>query len=309
MSPLQDQDDMNYAFYDHRPQDYFSRRLALAQELLQDNSEVSHAMLKTADEIMRRGTRVADLSEEERLSEIRKYVASDLEMLKFHTIETLLRYFIGHVSAPDRPWQKIGGLEDRSAFSRDLKALWEEDVNARMNMITKAFFGITANDPAPSELSQVWNKRLAGIEMFLSHYMSYFAVVEGPGQRHRERERYNAAKHGMTLVAVPVAELDENLAHGIIGLAYLEYELRAGNEHWRLKLTWSNFDVLMTEIFYAIMLLDQIWHVGRREANVLDDSMEWADRMDWSPDIFLDFDGQVERKNGQLAWDLDIAGA
>lgn len=306
MSSSKAQDTTAHALLEHRPQDYFSRRLALAREVLLDGNGLFRRVLSASDQTMSPETSADELGEQGYLNEAGKYIAVDLEMLKFHSIETLLRYFNGYLSAPDRSWQKISGLEDRSAFGRDLKTLWEVDLELRTKMIARAFFGVTDDDSVPSELAADWQERLEGIEAFMSHYVSYFADIEGLGKRHREREKYNAAKHGMTLVPVPMTELDEASVTGLVGLAYLEYEGQSGSEKWKLKVAWTNSEALMLEIFYAIMLLEQIWQVGTGEVGRLPELDDWKGVIDWSLERFSHLDTLLEQGSGELVWDLEV---
>lgn len=108
--------------------------------------------------------------DDERSSEqTRQYVAIDLEMLKFHVIETMLRYFNAHVAEPDRPWQKISGLEDRFALGRELKAIWGVPETQRLDTVAQIFFGITGDSMTATELRVSLNEHITAVEAFLSH--------------------------------------------------------------------------------------------------------------------------------------------
>lgn len=92
---------------------------------------------------------------------------------------------------------------------------------------------------------------------------------------------------------------------GTVGLAYFEYARQAGSVRWRLRVAWSHPTALMLEIFYTIMLLDQIWRVGSGEVGQLPDFDDWDGAIEWSPEMFSHCDALLEEGSGELVWDLD----
>ena len=233
----QEQQALNQDFYRHKPQDYFSRRLTIARSMLED---AEHSDVGT-----------------------REYVALDLELLKFHVIETMLRYFNAHVSAPNQPWQKISGLQDRFGLTRELKSMWGVDEIDRQRMVARVVFGVADTLSRNARVPEVRNERLQGVEEFLSHFIDYYVDRGDDERRYRERERYNAAKHGLALVVTQDASFGERHDVDAIGLSHLEYERTDDGGMWRLRTVWTAFDLIMMEIFRAIVLLERIWTIGR----------------------------------------------
>lgn len=233
------QDALNYTFYEHRPQDYFSRRLALAQTMLHDGSELFHV------------------------------------------------------------------LEDRPKLWKELSAMWDENKRGRMEKIAMVFYGDTHDSQASADLTSVWNERIEGIELFMSHFIEYYVDWGGDDQQHKERERYNAAKHGMTLVTVPTStfmgsSVDE------IGLAHLDYDPTTLPRPWKLKIAWTDPEVVALETFSAIMLLEQIWAVGRRQSALLPSGSDAIGDIEWSRERFVALEDMLERRSGQIVRDLDL---
>lgn len=302
----QHQDALNYTFYEHRPQDYFSRRLALAQTMLNNGGELFHVVLNSVSSTQRDRQTTTQLYDEQRVLETRAYVAMDVEMLKFHTIETMLRYFIGHVTAPTRPWQKISGLEDRRELWRELRAVWDVDEADRLETIATVFFGAADDRHIDRDLASVLNERTKGIELFLSHFIDYYVDWGDDNERHRERERYNAAKHGMALVTVPTRAFSNDGDLDEIGLAHLDYEGDTGRKMWRLKIAWTDPEVVLLETFSAIMLLEQIWAVGRQQSGLFPDVGDVEGDIAWSAERFADLEDLLERRSGRIARDLSI---
>lgn len=270
---------LNRIFYNHKPQDYFWQRLSLVRSML-DSDEGS--------------------------IETRMHVAIELEMLKFHGIETMLRYFVGHELAPERPWQKVSGLERRAAPTEDLKAIWEVGRTDRLELVSRLLFGVTDEREIPRSLDSVWNERLEGAEAFVSHYISYYADLSGRHQRHRERETYNAAKHGMTLAAVRLNELGLDNDPDAIGLAHLQYESARNVDLWRIRVVWTDPEVVMLETFLAIALLEQVWDVGRRKFGLSPGTAEAINEVEWSPGLFAELHDLLEARSGVVIAEVDL---
>lgn len=299
-SPHQGPGDLNREFYNHRPEDYFSRRLALARAMLYDGGELFQLTQDAVEQSGLGGASLSERSSEERRTEVGKYVATDLEMLKFHAIETMLRYFQAHATAPDRAWQKISGLEDRFSLSRELRTMWNASHLTRQSMIARVCFGIADEATISPDLLSPRTNRLLGVEAFLSHFIDYYVDWGDDSERHRERERYNAAKHGLALIPVPMEQSGTNQDVQAMWLTHLDYRRDEGKGRWTLKVSWTDLEVVMYEILRAVELLELTWTVGKQGGAATLDIDDLAGGMEWSPAEFARFD--IMLATGRRAW-------
>jgi hypothetical protein len=248
---------LNEEFYRAKPYDYFEQRLLSLMLMASDSMHVTSAL--------RDGLSVGTLAvkniERRPEEEATAYAATESIVLLHHTTEALFRLYFAHVGGPTCPWLEAS----RITFGGDFKAKVEQllsslDSAETRSDVLKVFRGTDTYKKAKANsrgTEEQWLEQGQGL-IELLHLAGTRLVGEGP--------LYNAAKHGLTVVAAERGmNLDTNSDLAIARHGPSNRFLTANREkgRWEKKTTWVEVDATMGFAYLVIREIEALYNVAR----------------------------------------------
>lgn len=247
---------MNEAFYRGEPADYIFTRLAILMAFAKDTEGTSQAL---ASAIELHGVYLeTEAGPPVDPEEVAKYVTIESTVLAHHSVEALLRLFLGHCSQPECPPLEVASLTSPAQFRQRLAMVLDDDVlDDLQREVGMVVVGVHRNDDAD---------RLA--------VRDHCALVirELAGFWLRDASLYNALKHGLAGAAGSAVlrlgnqPADEHMT--IVGEgASIEYlrqaEVDGGGKVWQSATTWIDLNETFAAITISLQLIQNVWSLAR----------------------------------------------
>ena len=247
---------MNEAFFRGEPADYIFKRFAVLMAFATDTEAVTGSL---ASGVELHGAYVETAPETPiDTAEVAKYVTIESTLLAHHSVEALLRLFLGHCSQPECPPLVVASLTSPIQFRERLGMILDEnlldDLQREVGMVV---VGVPRDDTAD---------RLATRDdcAYVIRDLAEFWL--------RDASLYNALKHGLAgaagsaVVRLGAAPDDEHMT--VIGEgASIEYLRRADVDGqgtvWQSATTWIDLHKTFAAITIALQLIQNIWSLAR----------------------------------------------
>ncbi|MGN6219900.1 MAG: hypothetical protein ACTHNQ_10360 [Microbacterium sp.] len=230
-------------------------------------------------------------------TDIDRYVALESTVLLHHTAEALLRLYLGHAFQQPCPWVAIASLRSFAKFKDDVSRLRTDlDSATRQDDLLEVF-------SARSDRAQF---ALNDEEMDLHRQGLAIALREAAITFLGDSNIYNAAKHGLALIAgesgmTITANDGSGRSIGQSGIALVTLEV--SDDRWRERTTWLEIKRSIGLIFLWTELIQSLWESAR---------MRYLGEGDASKLRRLNADELrmmlAERKNkaGLISWSMDL---
>jgi len=253
---------LNEQFYQSDPYDYFLTRLQLFM-LFAGRTEDLAFLINEGIEFgkVRMGGEGIDREalepSEDDVALRKRFLAAESEVLLHHTVETLLRLYLAHEGLRGCPWLELSRL--RYDFPKAVRGR----------------FGPSGPTPdegrafsAPVVLGRTISED-SGDDLVLAvdhteHSLRTFAAVFTEGAN-----RYNAAKHGLSVVPVEAASLAISPAAEDVGSLRVDgpaihfLEKTKEPPRWQLTTAWIDIERNLALQYVATLLILNIWTVAR----------------------------------------------
>jgi hypothetical protein len=252
---------LNEQFYNANPQSYLERRwtnllftLGKGDEL----AEMAREGLKF-DGVEVTWSGEPDEIEKEK-SERQRFITAESEILLHHASETLLRLYLAHVTRGPCPWLELARNKDFQAFKKKVARLRRRVVAGdEAKDISWVFYGTDDRErfSTPPPVKQ-WEAGTENIGRFLDHYAAVFL----------DPSPYNAAKHGLALVAGEASfQIDDGDLISMSGpsLEYLaiKHDAETKRPQWVQETKWIDTKRAIAFIYIAQSLVEVLWDVAR----------------------------------------------
>jgi hypothetical protein len=272
---------LNASFYRGEPHAYL-RTKAVNLVFFAARADVMYGSL--SEGITYGGLEVGvDEQEADNPDEHAKFVTLEIEAIRHHAAETLLRLLLAHLALPPCPWLEISRLRSPNAFKSEVEAWLGNDVNTRLDDVRMLFLGSDERDRLPGVPDELWDDDCVRIVGWLERAADVVL---------KDAAVYNVVKHGLALQAGESA-----LAYGepddgggpIIrkegpSLVYLSVgDGGPDGRQWQLSIRWVTFRQAFAEVNFYVRLIERLWAVARKR--------------------YTDEDGPIEIK-AVLAFDL-----
>lgn len=264
---------LNREFYRANPAAYLDRRLSALlltvgrpdemAALLAEGVTYGKLQCKSDDEVTER--------------ELLDYATTETTVLHHHASEALLRLFFAHEHLPECPWLELSRLRDFAKFKQKaaaLPTLWgDTEQRAR---VARTFLGSeNPQDIRPAPDAEVWKEAVDAAFTLLCNSARRL-VDEGP--------LYNAAKHGLAVVAGPTGlkvggpdgeEWPIDVSVDGPSLTYLLRTPRSdkGRARWHKGTTWVHFDEDLADVFLILRLINSLWSLARHRYTDTDEPL------------------------------------
>jgi hypothetical protein len=190
-------------------------------------------------------------------SDIDRYVALESTVLLHHTAEALLRLYLGHAFRQPCPWVAIASLRSFVKFKDEVSRMRTDlDSTGRQDDLLEVF-------SARSDRGQF---ALTDEEMNLHRDGLIVAMREAATTFLGDSNIYNAAKHGLALIAgesgMTITPTDDSRGSiGQSGLALVTLEV--SNNRWRERTTWLEVKRSLALIHLWTELIQSLWESAR----------------------------------------------
>jgi hypothetical protein len=188
---------------------------------------------------------------------IDRYRALESTVLLHHAAEALLRLYLGHAHQNPCPWAAVASMRDFRKFKADV-ALLRDDLSSedRQTDLLEVFTAKT--DPATfKESADEIQSHREGLALALREAADTFLS---------DSNIYNAAKHGLALLASPSslsfsATEDPSSTWGASGLALVTLEV--AEHRWHQRTTWLHVRRSLALIHVWTELIQSLWESAR----------------------------------------------
>lgn len=245
-------EDLNREFYGASPAGYFDVRLRGLLTMISDGGDGGMRSSGVSDYSGLRFNYQPDTEKD-----VDRFAALETTVLKHHTAEALLRLYLGHADRNPCPWLAISSLRSFGKFKADVESLRESLPSPeRMNDVLEVFC-------ARSDRS---NFDLSAEEMTQHEEGLAVAIREAANAALGESNVYNAAKHGLALIAgqssvsfAPTDQPDKGMSASGLALSTLQLV----DERWRHTTTWLDVKRSILLIHLWTQLIDSLWESAR----------------------------------------------
>jgi len=286
--------ELNEAFYEARPWDYFAQRwqllmltagrwgdldalatqgveydgLSMTTEWSADGSTNEadgarqHAESEGAPDAER--SPETETETDPRAEEISRFVTTESEALLHHVAETVLRAYIAHLHNPPCPWLEMARVRTPGKFKdlveRDVLGVSAEDLRDGVGFVLFGSADRMSWNKPPSETE--WEGLRSNIGRYLRRYARGFLAAD----------LYNAAKHGLAIQPGASAQQlmigqGENAEEVFSGsgpcIDYLAVRRKPDERaRWSRTTRWINIKSNLVLIHIGTRLIRSMWHVG-----------------------------------------------
>lgn len=282
---------LNEEFYRAKPYDYFRQRL-LSLLLIASDSEHVTSALRDGLSLGTLAVKNVDRSSRE---ENTAYAATESIVLLHHTAEALFRLYFAHAGSPACPWLEASrttfGGEFKAKVDRLLSSLDAADTRSDVLKVFRLFGTYESATPAYGGTKEQWLEQAQGL-IDLLQLAGNRLVSEGP--------LYNAAKHGLTVVAGERGvELGQHpdLTISRHGPSNDFLTVNRDNARWEQRTTWVEIDATMGVTYLLIREMEVLFDIARARYLGQKASIRFPDltpqlvRKTWMPSVK---DGEVQ---------------
>jgi hypothetical protein len=189
-----------------------------------------------------------------------RIAALESTVVLHHTCESLLRLYFAHSNGERCPWQAVAGMRDFREFKRRVSELRSRlDEEATVTDLLRVFAFATAREQTNMP-EEAWEK----------HRTALVGLVRiAAGTILDDANLYNAAKHGLAIIAGPVGmSLGPVDAPPVIdqhGPALVTLELSGKPSRWGMTTRWVRPERALAVSFMVCAMIRSLWEVGRRD--------------------------------------------
>lgn len=252
--------ELNQAFYGTEPYLYLRRRLM--------NLVLTRASGEKLEEIASQGLKVGIANfgyefDNESKEAREKFEIAESEVLLSHVSETVIRIYLAHREIPHCPWLELCRVRSPSKFKSKTESLLKSIQSGKEDVqIQTVFYGRPDRRALSPEVDEEsWTKSTKT----LRDYLSFFA------DRVLDANAYNAAKHGLALVAGSSSlEIQANgdpepmvLSDGPALECLVISTEKDGRKRWAREAKWIDPDRISTHAWMGCQMLESIWTIGK----------------------------------------------
>ncbi|MEU3466084.1 hypothetical protein ABZ721_39890 [Streptomyces sp. NPDC006733] len=245
---------MNQSFYAGDPADYFRRRFHLLMLAAGKTDEINQLL---ADGFTFEDIRV-DVPVSEPTDDAERahagFITTEAETLLHHASEALLRLFFAHAELPPCPWLECARMRLPAAFMNRVRDLCEKPIPKEQ--IGRVFLAKVPDGDDPA-----WSQQVHDLERFLRFVAR--RVLD-------DKTLYNAAKHGLAVLAGPssvsITNDQSGASFGASGQSMSFLEVHAADDNvktWRLTTRWLSAKDSMWLTGLVITEMNTLWALAR----------------------------------------------
>jgi hypothetical protein len=253
---------LNQTFYAMSPHAYLQRRLK-SLLLWHGNPGGLDAVLSTEFVVEGITVGLGAEDDEEAKRQRDRFVVLEAEVLLHHVSETLLRLYLVHSTESPCPWLDISRERNFAVFKKEVGKLRDRlGSGSERGRIEKTFFGTEHRDKLPIQVDEEdWDAASKNIADYLNFFAGHFL----------DSAPYNAAKHGLALLAGPAGfqlgageDTEPFLSRSGPALEYLSVERdeTTGDPRWTHVTKWVMLRRAIAMTHLGCRLLEGIWGVG-----------------------------------------------
>lgn len=248
---------LNEEFYRAKPYDYFRQRLLSLLLVASDSEHVSSAL---RDGLSLGVLAVKDVDRGSK-EDTTAYASTESIVLLHHTTEALFRLYFAHAGSPPCPWLEASritfGGEFKTKVSDLLSSLNSAETKSDVLKVFRLFDTYESAASSFSGTEEKWLEQAQGV-IDLLQLAGHRLVSEGP--------LYNAAKHGLTVVAGERGVELGSQPDLVIGRHGPSNEFLAVNRdsrHWEQRTTWVEIDATLGITYLLIREMEALYDIAR----------------------------------------------
>lgn len=248
---------LNEEFYRAKPYDYFRQRLLSVLLIASDSEHVTSA-LREGLSLGVIAVKDVDRGSKE---DTTAYISTESIVLLHHTTEALFRLYFAHAGSPACPWLEASRITFGGEFKTRVNELLSslDSAEARSDVL-KVFRLFDTYESAASSFGgteEKWLEQAQGV-IDLLRLAGHRLVSEGP--------LYNAAKHGLTVVAGERGiELGSqpDLVIGRHGPSNEFLTVNRDSGHWEQRTTWVEIDATLGVTYLLVREMEALYDIAR----------------------------------------------
>lgn len=242
---------LNQAFYRAEPAEYLELRLwALASTISGEGElEVGFGGFKIG-----RSAPPTD-------AQLGRYAALESTVLLHHAAEAMLRLYLAHSNRNPCPWLELARLRSFSEFKRRIAELKTElATEGVMNDVSEVFTWTSTREAFVEMSDEAWSSHRSALRQLLT--FSIDLLLE-------EAPFYNAAKHGLAVLAGPMGMSIGDANNPLISvdgdaLSILEQsEDHDGVRRWKRTTRWIHPSQSMAISGVIVRAMESLWEAAR----------------------------------------------
>jgi len=256
---------LNRSFYDQDPTAYFRNRASLLALRAVKGEELSGLLgFQWGNLVI--GTGGVERTPEEEEDIASRFVVAESQVLLHHASEAAIRMFLAHAASPECPWLEMAALLNFNEFRDRLDEL---AAPVAPSWVRDAAGWVLLSRP-PGNIDDRAREALNPSVRLLQ------ALAR---RLHEDKNLYNAAKHGMTLLG-GVGSFSINTEDGepVLGadgtqVTFLERQNASPTDWlWRETTRWVSPQAAFAMTHLSLALMDGMWRVAK--AHYLDDPLD-----------------------------------